>query len=106
MMYSRNGGIEVATVDAITNCHSFPGEWTLRPWIRPDNRPDIFIQNDWDTHFAGAALIDLARTTFPDNGAFAGIDTPEKAYTAISEYLANTVHPDAKPAPAPATPST
>jgi hypothetical protein len=106
MMFSRSGGIDVATVDAVSTSQNFPHEWTLKPWIRPAGREDVFIRPDWDTAVTGPALIVLAKTTYPDNGAFAGIDSPEKAYAVISEYLSGTVHPDAKPAPAPATPST
>jgi hypothetical protein len=105
MMYGRNGGVEVSDGDAIATCNRFPHEWTRKPWIRPDGRPDVFIQPDWDTHFAGVALMDLAKQTFPDIGAGVDLSTPEKAYAAISEYLANTVHPNAHPTE-PATPST
>jgi hypothetical protein len=93
MMYSRNGGIDVSDLDAISTCHSHPSEWTRQPWIRPDGRPDIFIPPDWETRFGGAALVELARSTFPDNGAGLGLSSPALATAEIADYLARTVHP-------------
>jgi hypothetical protein len=97
-MYSRNGGVEVADLDAISTCRNFPLEWTLEPWMRPDGRPDVFIPFDWDQKIAGSALVDLARQTA--NGRGLEIETAAQAYAAISEYLAGTVHPNHKGNPA------
>jgi hypothetical protein len=106
MMYSRLGGIEVADVDAISTCNAYPRDWTRKPWIRPDGRPDVLIPNDWMAT-PGPALIPLARSTYPDNGAGVAIDNPSQAFDAIAEYLASTTHPDTKPVPpiAPETPT-
>jgi hypothetical protein len=91
MMYCRNGGIEVADTDAIATCNQFPNEWTRKPWIRPDGRPDVYIRPDWATAMGNIDIIELARST-------AGkIDTAEQAVSAISEYLAGTRHPDMPP---------
>ena len=93
MMYSRFGGVAVSDIDAISTCNKFPQEWTLKPWIRPDGRPDVFIQPDWMTDVVGTALIDLARSTFADFGRGVQIDNAAQASTAINEYLAATLHP-------------
>jgi hypothetical protein len=103
MMYNRNGGIDVADIDAIATCQRHPNEWTLKPWIRPDGRPDVFIRPDWAADVVGTALLDLARTTFPDNGRGIAIDNAAQAIDAINEYLAGTQHPTAGLATAPAT---
>jgi hypothetical protein len=93
MMYSQNGGIDVPEIDAVSTCQKFPLEWTRQPWIRPDGRPDVFIPPDWETRFGGAALVELARSTFPDNGAGLGLDSPALATAEITDYLARTVYP-------------
>jgi hypothetical protein len=93
MMYSRDGGIDVSDLDAISTCNRFPNEWTLTPWVRPDGRPDVSIPPDWETRFNGAALVELARSTFPDYGAGLGLDSPALATAEITDYLARTVHP-------------
>lgn len=92
-MYSRNGGQDVAHIDAMAACRNFPREWTLEPWKRPDGRPDVFIPPAWDTTIFGTALIDLARTTVREG---AKVDDVEQATIAISEYLAGTTHPTEK----------
>jgi hypothetical protein len=92
-MYGRNGGVDVAESDAITTCNKFPHEWTLKPWIRPNGRPDVFIEPDWQ-QLPGPALIRLALTTFPNEGrGTASIDNGMQAFDAIAGYLAGTVHP-------------
>jgi hypothetical protein len=93
MMFCRNGGIDVPEIDAVSTCQKFPLEWTLTPWIRPDRRPDVSIPPDWETRLNGAALVELARSTFPDNGAGLGLDSPALATAAITDYLARTVYP-------------
>ena len=96
-MYNRYGGVEVADTDAIATCNKFPHEWTLKRWIRPDDRPDVFIAPDWMTTITGPALIDLARTTFPDNGRGVAIDNASQAFDAIAGYLNGTKHPGETP---------
>lgn len=90
MMYGRNGGVEVADIDATTNARKFPQEWTLQPWIRPDGRPDVFICPDWD-QTSVAERIALARTTVDGRGL--EIETIAQADEAIRHYLAGTEHP-------------
>jgi hypothetical protein len=92
MMYSRNGGVDVSDLDAISTCNRLPNEWTRQPWVRPDGRPDVSIPPDWETRFGGAALVELARSTF-DNAAGLGIDSPALATAEITDYLARTVYP-------------
>jgi hypothetical protein len=89
-MYSRNGGIDVADIDAITNTRKFPLEWTLKPWTRPDGRPDVFIRPDWN-ELGVQQRIDLARSTM--NGQGLEIETDAQAVETISGYLAGTRHP-------------
>jgi hypothetical protein len=91
-MYSRLGGIEVPEIDAVTACHNFPREWTLKPWTRPDGRPDVLIPTDWQT-MGVLARIDLARSTMID-GHGPEIDDVAKADEAISAYLAGTTPPE------------
>lgn len=92
MMYGRNGGVEVADIDATTNARRFPNEWTLRPWLRPNGRPDVFIRTDWD-QTSVAERIALARATVAGLGI--EIETVAQADEAISQYLAGTTHPEA-----------
>jgi hypothetical protein len=96
-MYNRYGGVEVAEIDALTTTRKFPLEWTLKPWIRPDGRPDVYVQPDWMAAITGPALIDLARTTFPDNGRGVAIDNASQAFDAIAGYLNGTKHPGETP---------
>jgi hypothetical protein len=93
MMHSRNGGVDVSDLDAISTCNRFPLEWTRQPWVRPDGRPDVFIPPDWETRFNGAALVELARSTFPDNAAGMGLSSPALATAEVADYLARTMPP-------------
>jgi hypothetical protein len=93
MIYSLYGGVEMAEVDALTNCHNFPQQWTRKPWIRPDGRPDVPIPPDWE-QMGLLARIGLARTTVVDRGT--EIETVAQADQAISTYLAGTQHPNDK----------
>jgi hypothetical protein len=96
MMYSRLGGIEVATTDAVSTTNKFPGEWSLRPWRRPDGRPDVLVSTDWMA-MPGPALIRLAKTTLVGEGVGLEMNYAQ-AFDAISGYLAGTTHPDHPPA--------
>jgi hypothetical protein len=91
MMYGRNGGIEVADIDAIANAHRFPQEWTLKAWIRPDGRPDVFIRTDWD-QMSVVERVAIARSTVIE-GRGGEITNAAQADQAISEFLAGTKHP-------------
>jgi hypothetical protein len=92
IVYCRNGGITMAETDGIAACHNYPGEYSLRPWTRPDGRPDVLIPYDWQ-QLGLLARIDLARSTYPDNGAGIEIDAA-KADEVIADYLARTTPPE------------
>jgi hypothetical protein len=89
MMYSRMGGFNVATTDALTTVRKFPSEWTLEPWIRPEGRPDVFIRSDWQ-QMGLQERVELARSTVIGRGLEIG---PAEADETISSYLVGTRHP-------------
>jgi hypothetical protein len=90
MMYGRHGGVEVAEIDALTATRNFPLQWTLKPWIRPEGRPDVFIREDW-YQMGLQDRIDLARSTVIGRGT--EIDNAAAADEAIGRYLDGTKHP-------------
>jgi hypothetical protein len=104
-MFNRFGWVDAAPVDAIAAATQFPGDWTLQPWRRPEGTEYINIPQNWDT-LGSPDRIRLARETGaridPTMETAAQV---AEADSIISKYLAGTTHPDAKPAPAPATPA-
>ena len=95
-MFNRNGWVDVAPSDAIGATTRFPGDWTLKPWRRPEGTEYINVPDSWET-LPFPDRLQLARETGAriDPGLETAAQVAE-ANSIISKYLADTLHPDAK----------